>query len=117
MTPSKYLKLLVMTAVVSTILQHPSHAASFTGKIDMLEVWSSGNIAFTLQTSPGYCNNQFIVNKAVPGAKNFSAVLFAAKTLGRQIRIYSYVDTAGCVAAESYGGNYISPSYIYLLDQ
>ncbi|MDS4042933.1 MAG: hypothetical protein RKP20_17390 [Candidatus Competibacter sp.] len=91
--------------------------ANFTGKVNMLEVWSTGNVAFTLVPPvTGYCNNQFIINASFPGAKNLIATLITAKAQDREIQVASYVDSTGCIPADGYGGDYIKPVYLYLRD-
>lgn len=92
------------------------------GYVNMLEVWSTGNVAFTIDpidpTDPASyvveCNTQFILNVSKAGTKNQLATVLAAKSTGKIVRIY-HSDT--CVAADGYGGgNYIEPSYLYLED-
>lgn len=90
---------------------------TYTGTVDMLEIWKSGNVAFSLLPAvTGYCNGQFIVNASALGSKNLVATLIAAKTAGKPVRVYSTADTTGCVAADGYGGTYLEPAYVYLLD-
>jgi hypothetical protein len=109
---------LALIAVALTLAAVPASAyVTYTATIDQLEVWLSGNVAFTLTgVTTGYCNNSFIVNSSDPGAKNLTAALFAAKAQGKPIRVTSYVDSYGCVAAVNNGGSYISPAYVYVLD-
>jgi hypothetical protein len=108
--------LIGLTALIA-LTAGPVHAVTFEGRVAMLEVWTSGNVAFTLASvTPGYCNNQFIVNVSFPGAKNLIATLLAAKSQERRIRVMSSVDSAGCTAADSHGGSYIKPDYLYVLD-
>lgn len=102
--------------IASASLSPAAFSAEFVGKVSTLEIWSTGNAAFTLTTAAGYCNSQFIVNVSWPGAKNLIATLLAAKSQDRAVKVYSYVDSAGCVGAEGYGGNYIRPDYIYFLE-
>ena len=96
----------------------PAHAyVCFTGTIDVLEIWKTGNVAFTLSpTVASFCGGQFVVNASAPGSRNLVATLIAAKSAGKPIRIVSYVDVSGCITADGYGGTYIDPNYIYLMD-
>jgi len=82
--------------------------ANFSGAVTMLEVWPSGNVAFTLAV-PGPCNGQFIVNVSSMGAKNMYAALLASKEAGRTIRVSQTV----CGPADGYGGNYAVVDYLY----
>jgi len=82
--------------------------ANFSGAVTMLEVWPSGNVAFTLAV-PGPCNGQFIVNASSAGAKNMYAALLAAKEAGRTIRVSQTV----CGPADGYGGSYAVVDYLY----
>lgn len=92
----------------------PALATTYTGTVSMLEVWESGNIAFTLATSTPTCNGQFILNASAPGAKNQYAAVLAAKTKGSQITVYV---SGNCIAADGYSGSsYNEPLYIYSLD-
>ena len=90
----------------------PALAASHIGTVAMLEVWPSGNVAFTLSVTVPTCNQQFVLNVSSLGTKNLYAALLAAKTSGRQVR----VDTSACGPAEGYGENYNVVSYLYVLE-
>lgn len=88
--------------------------ADYTGTITQLEVWVTGNVAFTLgpsATPP--CNGQFILNRSDDGTKNMYAALLAAKKTGTPVSITSTT----CGPAEGYGAsNYNLVTYIYVLD-
>jgi hypothetical protein len=88
-------------------------AAEYTGTVAMLEVWSNGNVAFSLSVAAPTCNQQFVLNKSNPGTKNLYAALLAAKHTGRPIRV---ITEASCGPAEGYGGSYNLPIYVYALD-
>jgi hypothetical protein len=80
--------------VLSTAAISPAMASvNFTGKIDWVEVWATGNIAFTMIPAiSGTCNGQFIVNASMPGAKALIATVLSSKAQGKQIRVASTVD-------------------------
>jgi hypothetical protein len=80
------------------------------GTVAMLEVWKSGNVAFTLSPSVSTCNGQFILNRSDPGTRNQLATLLTAKATGRTVRVHS----SGCIAADDYGHSYNSVAYLYL---
>lgn len=89
-----------------------SFALNSTGKVNMLEIWRSGNVAFTLTPAAGNCNGQFILNYSDNGSKSMYSTLLAAKMSGKNVRV-SY--DATCVAPENYGaGNYNQPNYLYV---
>jgi hypothetical protein len=75
----------------------------------MVEVWTSGNVAFTLSPAASGCNGQFVLNASSPGFKNQYAALLAAKSQGSAIKVI----TSGCGTADGYGGNYNLPTYLY----
>src|SRR5690349_13682917 len=112
MTTMVKILLLALAAWISVV--SIARADNFTGSIDMLEVWKSGNVAFTLTTSTGTCNGQFMINGTTgdPGAKNIYAAVLAAKKTGSPVRVY----TSGCGPADGYGGNYNLVLYLYVLD-
>jgi hypothetical protein len=57
-----------------------SHATSYSGTVEWLEVWPSGNSAFRLAGLTEPCNYQtFIINKSSDSAKNLYALLLTAK--------------------------------------
>ena len=91
-----------------------AQAANSIGTIDNLEVWSTGNIGFTLRPAVTSCNGQFILNVSTAGTKNQYALLLAAKTKGVQVQVLG----TGCGPAEGYTGaaTYNLVSYIYILD-
>jgi hypothetical protein len=88
-----------------------AHAADVTGKVDMIEIWSNGNVAITLAAAIPGCNGQLILNASSPSTKNIYAAVLAAKHADRSIRIV----TNGCGAAEGYGGSYHLPLYVHPL--
>lgn len=88
------------------------HAADFVGKISMVEVWRSGNVAFSLLPAISSCNGQVILNASDPGFKNQFAAVLAAREAGRQVLIRTY----SCGPADNYGGSYNIPEYIYPLE-
>lgn len=87
-------------------------AADYTGKVDMLESWNNGNVAFSLMSSVSTCNAQFILNVSAAGSKNQYAVLLAAKSKDVQVKVV----VGSCVTADGGGANYNSVIYLYLLD-
>jgi hypothetical protein len=91
------------------LLSSEVRAGDFTGTIDWLEVWRSGNVAFTLSPAITSCNGQVILNLSDPGLKNMFATILAAREAGRAVRVY----TTACGPAEGYGGSYNIPLYIY----
>lgn len=98
----------VLVAILS--LAAPSAwAAQYTGSVNMLEAWPSGNIAFTLDVA-GPCNGQFIINASAPGAKNLYAALLSAKISGKTVRVAQ----SACGPADGYGGNYAFVDYLYV---
>lgn len=109
---SKWRVSLASVALVAALAAWPAHADVFLGTVSMLEVWRNGNVAFTLNTSVGTCNQQFVINASAPGAKNQYAAVLSAKTTGRRIR----VDTSGCGPADNYGSSYNIPEYIQVQD-
>ena len=84
----------------------------YVGAVATLEVWNSGNVSFTLNTSVGTCNGQFVINRSDPGLKNQFAVLMIAKATGKSVRVYS----SACIPAENYGSSYNNVLYIYPQD-
>jgi hypothetical protein len=92
-------------------LAAPAKAVEFTGVISMLEVWPSGNVAFTL-AGAAPCNGQFILNASAPGTKNMYAALLAAKHAVKPVRIYH----SSCGVAEGGAPNYALVGYLYVED-
>lgn len=88
-------------------------AGNATGKVNMLEVWKTGNVAFRLEPSVTACNTQFIINYSENGAKNMYAAVLAAKVNGKTVTV-TYEDSCGL--AENYGGEYNIPKYILVND-
>lgn len=101
----------VATCLTLFAIANVSHAATSIGFVNMLEVWPSGNIAFTI-SGAGPCNGQFILNASSPGTKNIYAALLAAKHAKTSVR----VEHTSCGTAEGYGGNYAYVDYLYVLD-
>ena len=98
-------------ACLVALLASSAQADDFTGTIDWMEVWRSGNVAFTLAPAITSCNGQVILNLSDPGLKNMFATILAAKEAGHAVRVH----TSGCGAAEGYGGSYNVPLYVYSL--
>ena len=88
-----------------------ANSADVTGKIEMIEVWANGNIAFSFYPPMGVCNNQVILNASIGSTKNIYAAILAAKHADRSVRVV----TNGCGPAEGYGGSYNLPLYVYPL--
>lgn len=103
-------KLTRFMAAVWLSLSGNAFAAYYTGTVDMLEVWTNGNIAFTLNTTGVPCNGQFIINQSWVGAKNFYAMLIAAKTADREVSVYN----VQCGFADGTAVNYALVAYLYL---
>jgi hypothetical protein len=80
-----------------------------TGNVLWLEVWSSGNVAFTLTGVTAPCNGQFLINASSPGIKNIYAALLAAKHAGTAVGVHQSI----CGPAEGYGGSYALVDYLY----
>jgi hypothetical protein len=88
---------------------------SYTGTIEVIEVWKQGNVAFRLSGITGTCanNNWMVVNKSAPGAKNMYAALVASKLAGKAIKVAAF----GCAPAEEYGTTpYLVIDYLYMID-
>ena len=103
-----------LAALALSLVSGPVFATTYTGTVSMLEVWESGNIAFTLATSTPTCNGQFILNASAPGAKNQYAAVLAAKAKGSQVTVYV---SGNCTPADGFSGSsYNEPLYIYPLD-
>jgi hypothetical protein len=87
-----------------------SQSASYTGTVNWIEVWPSGNVAFTLTgVTPSCPTPQFIINKSNDGAKNLYAMLLTAKAAGNAIRVSQSV----CGPADGYGASYAIIDYLY----
>jgi hypothetical protein len=87
--------------------------AYYTGHITSIEVWKTGNVAFSMYvhgTAGIPCNGQLILNKSDPGFKNQYAAVVAAKLADKPVRVY----VGTCVAAEGYGASYAEVSYLYI---
>jgi len=100
--------------LIAFIAKSASASADVTGTVAMLEVWRSGNVAFTLTVSSGTpaCNGQFILNFNDADTKNRYAAILAAKKTGSQVRVVS----EGCGEAYGYGSSYNLVLYLYVLD-
>jgi hypothetical protein len=96
-------------ACILAIFSSAVRADDVTGTITQLEVWRSGNVAFTLSENIESCNGQVILNLSDPGFKSMFATLLAAQATGQPVRVV----TTGCGPAENYGGSYNIPAYIY----
>jgi len=92
----------------------PAVAADYTGTVNMLEVWRTGEVAFTLATTVGTCNGQFIINPSWnDAAKTLYAAVLAAKSKGAPVRVI----TSSCGPADSVPrASYNVPTYLYVLD-
>jgi hypothetical protein len=87
-----------------------SQATNFTGSVNWIEVWPSGNVAFTLTGVTIPCaTQQFIINKSNEGSKNLYALLLTAKATGNTIT----VSQSTCGPAEGYGSSYALVDYMY----
>jgi hypothetical protein len=85
-------------------------AANHTGQINWIEVWPSGNVAFTMTGVTVPCTlQQFIINKSNEGAKNLYAMLLTAKAMGQSIM----VSQSTCGNADGGGGGYAIVDYLY----
>jgi hypothetical protein len=88
---------------------------SYTGTIEVIEVWKLGNVAFRLNGASVTCanNNWMVINKSAAGAKNLYAALIASKLAGKAIRVSAY----GCGPADDYGPTpYLVVDYLYMVD-
>jgi hypothetical protein len=68
-----------LAALLGVLATQPA-LADYTGTITQLEVWITGNVAFTLgpsATPP--CNGQFILNKSDAGTKNLCVAKWASR--------------------------------------
>lgn len=84
-------------------------AASYIGEINWIEVWPSGNVAFTLKNVSAPCNGQFLINASMPGAKNLYAYLLTIKATKGS----ATVAHTTCGPADGYGNNYAIVEYLY----
>lgn len=111
---SKIGAVLVAVMSLSFASTASAQAATYTGLVEWLEVWTNGNVAFRLAGVSGTCTSHqtFILNKSSPGTQNQYAALLAGKHAGKPIRIYS----SGCGPAESYGNSYVQVDYLYVQD-
>lgn len=110
MSKKKSISLLVgAVASLTAISLAQAQAPNYTGYVGWLEMWKSGNAAFTLTVGGVPCNGQFIINKSDPGAKSLYAMVMAAKLADRPIRVYG----GTCIAAEGGGVNYAEVLYLY----
>ena len=94
-----------------TFFSSNARAADYTGTINWMEVWRSGNVAITLSPAIPSCNGQVILNLSDPGFKTMFAAILAAREAERSVRISTYA----CGPADGYGGSYNIPMYIYPL--
>jgi hypothetical protein len=105
-----------LTAAGALGLSPPARAdVSYSGTIEIIEVWKLGNVAFRLNGVSGTCanNNWMVINKSSPGAKNLYAALIASKLAGKAIRVSAY----GCGPADEYGPTpYLQIDYLYMID-
>jgi len=111
------LKLALLGSAVALSIGSLAHAqsASYTGTIEIIEVWKIGNVAFRLNGVSATCgtSNWMVINKSAEGGKNMYAALLAAKLADRPIRVWS----PGCGPADSYNTTpYVQVDYLYLAD-
>lgn len=86
------------------------YATNYTGRVNWIEVWSSGNVAFTMTGVTVPCTlQQFIISKSSDGAKNLYAMLLTAKATGQSIMVVQ----STCGPADGGGGNYGVVDYLY----
>jgi len=105
---------LVRPALVALglMISTQASAANHIGTINWIELWSNGNVAFTLNgTSPACTPAHFILNVSSPGTKNRYALLLALKAQGTTVTIVS----SGCGPAEGYSpsAQYAIVDYMY----
>jgi hypothetical protein len=108
------MKIRTILAVASLLGGEAALAADYTGNINMLEVWRTGEVAFTIAATVGTCNGQFIINPSWnDAAKTLYAAVLAAKSKGVPIRVI----TSTCGPADAMpSSSYNVPIYLYVLD-
>jgi hypothetical protein len=108
------MKIRTFLAVTALLSGEAALAADYTGNVNMLEVWRTGEVAFTLATTVGTCNGQFIINPSWnDAAKTLYAAVLAAKSKGAPLRVI----TSSCGAADAMpSSSYNVPIYLYVLD-
>lgn len=100
----------VVFSCLALLAAAQSQATNYTGTVNWIEVWPSGNVAFTLSgVTPACSTAQFIINKSNDGAKNLYALLLTAKASGNSIMVSQSV----CGPAEGYGSSYAIFDYLY----
>jgi hypothetical protein len=82
----------------------------YAGTVAMLEAWNNGHVAFTLNAANAPCQQQFLVNGNLPGAKNFYAMLLTAKASDRPVKAY----VGSCGGIDGGGFSYAHVTYLYL---
>jgi hypothetical protein len=108
------MKIRSIVAVTLSLCGAPAFADDHTGNVTMLEVWRTGEVAFTLAANVTACNHQFIINPSWgDAAKSLYAAVLAAKSKGAPIRVIA----SSCAAADSMpSSSYNVPIYLYVLD-
>ena len=108
------MKIRTFLALASLLGGEAAFAADYTGNVNMLEIWRTGEVAFTLATTVGTCNGQFIINPSWnDAAKSLYAAVLSAKTKGAPIRVI----TSACAPADAMpSSSYNVPVYLYVLD-
>jgi hypothetical protein len=104
----KFFKLTMVSLTLAYSTQ--GLAGSYVGRVINLEVWDTGNVAFSMNPAIPTCNGQVIINKSSAGAKALIAAVMSAKALNKPVR----VNSTGCIPADGYGGSYNRSTYIYL---
>jgi hypothetical protein len=107
----------VLLGSVALMLGSAAHAqaVSYTGTIEIIEIWKIGNVAFRLNGFSSACafNNWMVLNKSSDGTRNMYAALLAAKMSGKAVRISS----PGCAPAENYNSTpYLQIDYLFIAD-
>jgi hypothetical protein len=106
--PTKSIRIALMA--LTALLSAQSYATSYIGKVDWIEIWPSGNVAFKLVGVTAPCaTQQFIINKSNEGAKNLYAFLLTAKATGSSVTVAQSV----CGPADGYGASYAIVDYLY----
>jgi hypothetical protein len=109
LTKSKFRPRVVLLSLV-LLCAAQSQAANHTGQINWIEIWPSGNVAFTMTGVTVPCTlQQFIINKSNDGAKNLYAMLLTAKAMGQSIM----VSQSTCGNADGGGSGYAIVDYMY----
>ncbi len=108
-------KSIVLVALATAWMAKPPAEAQtvpnyYTGTVAMLEAWTNGHVAFSLNVANAPCQQQFLVNGNLPGAKNFYAMLLTAKASDRPVKAY----VGSCGGIDGGGFAYAHVTYLYL---